>query len=88
MTTEFKEIFENPYIEKPMHPYDLLLLFKKYAPHVLTQNEARLIFKELTTYLTEEEEHKLFISWELLYLENQPEQFYGYMHDLLEKYEK
>ena len=88
MATELKEFFKNSDIEKPIHPYDLLLLFKKYAPHALTQNEARIIFKELTTYLTEEEEHKLFIGWELLHLENQPELFYGTMHDLLEKFEK
>ena len=81
-------LFKNPEEFKNLHPEDLLLLFKKYAPHALTQKEAKLIFNELTTYLLEEEEHKLFVSWELIHLENEPADFYGVIHDLLEKYSK
>lgn len=78
--------FKSPNDHKVVHPHELIELFKKYAPHALTQKEARLIYKELCTYLTDEEEHKLFVAWERIHVENEPEQFYGYIHDLLDKY--
>ena len=86
MTEELKGFFRNPDVHQIMHPVELLQLFKKYAPHALTQKEARLIYKELTTYLTDEEAHKLFVSWEKLHFENQPDQFYGIIHDLMDKF--
>ena len=59
-----------------VHPHELLEMFKKYAPHALTQKEARLLYKELNEYLTDEESHKLFVAWEKMHYEN----------DLMDKY--
>lgn len=81
------EFFKAPTDHKVVHPIELLEMFKKYAPHALTQKEARLIYKELCTYLTSEEEHKLFVAWEKMHYENEPADFYGYVHDLMDKYE-
>ena len=83
---EMFDFFKRSKEHEIIHPEELLILFKKYAPHAVTQKEARLIFKELTTYLTGDEEHKLFVSWERLHVENMPEDFYGLIHDLLQKY--
>ena len=86
MARELQLFFKELNDHKIIHPQELLELFKKYAPHALTQKEAKLIFEELGTYLTEEEAHKLFLSWERLHLENEPGFFYGIMHELSDKY--
>ena len=69
-----------------LHPEELLLLFEETAPHILKQIEAQLIFKELTTYITDDEEKKLFYAWEDILLE--PGKFYSTIHELLNKYKR
>ena len=59
MARELQLFFKELNDHKIIHPQELLELFKKYAPHALTQKEAKLIFEELGTYLTEEEAHRL-----------------------------
>ena len=81
-----QEIYELPFDYKSMHPEDLLNLFKHFAPHSLKQKEAKLVFKELLTYLTQEEEQRIFESWESIH--SDPGEFYSIMHDLLYKYSK
>lgn len=71
---------------KGKHPAELLTLFKMTAPHVLKQKEAQEIFKELTIYLTSEEEKKLFGAWEDALAE--PGEFYSVVHRLVDKYEE
>ena len=68
---------------------ELLLKFKKYAPHSLYQKTANEVWNKLQRYLTEDEEHRLYVSWEEMhFLNNKVENFYGIIHDLLKKYSK
>lgn len=71
---------------KGKHPAELLTLFKMTAPRVLRQKEAHEIFKELTIYLTMEEEKRLFEAWEDALV--QPGEFYSVVHRLFDKYEE
>lgn len=79
-----KEIFEMPKNYRKLHPVELLKLFKKLAPFTLEQHSAQLIYKELTTYLTDEEENRIFQSWEHLHYD--PGEFYSKMDELIYKY--
>ena len=73
-------------IYKGKRPAELLQLFKTTAIHVLKQKESYEIFKELAIYLTENEEKKLFESWE--YLHTDPGEFYSIIHEFKDKYEE
>ena len=81
-----KEVYELPLDYKSLHPEELLNLFKQFAPHSLKQKEARLVFKELLTYLTQKEEQRIFESWETIH--SDPGEFYSIIHELLYKYSK
>lgn len=78
------ELVSYPLDYKNLHPEQLLLLFKKFAPHTLKQTEAKLIFHALGTYLTDEEEKRIFASWEHMHYD--PGEFYSVIHELLFKY--
>ena len=78
------EFIELPLDYKSLHPQELLILFRKFAPHSMKQKEAQLIFKELLTYLTKEEEQRIFESWESIH--SDPGEFYSIVHDLQYKY--
>ena len=69
---------------KTLHPIELLHLFKKLAPYSLSQHEAQIVYRQLTTYLTDEEEKRIFESWEHMHYD--PGEFYSVIHDLLFKY--
>ncbi len=69
---------------KNMHPRKLLEIFKHKAPHALEQKDAQKIFKELTIYLTKEDELKLFQAWEDVRTE--PGEFYCIVDELLDIY--
>lgn len=90
MTVKTSNLTENAYDlpldYKSAHPEELLNLFKQYAPHSLKQKEAQLIFKELLTYLTREEEQRVFESWESIH--SDPGEFYSIVHELLYKYSR
>lgn len=79
-----EEILETPLQLNTLHPEELLLLLRKYAPHSLKQKEAKQVFKELLEYLTKEEETRIFESWETIH--SDPGEFYSVIHELLYKY--
>ncbi len=81
-----EEIYENLLPLTNLHPEELLLLLKKYAPHSLKQKEAQQVFKELLSYLTKEEELRIFESWETIH--SDPGEFYSVIHELLYKYNR
>jgi len=81
---ENNELLSNPLEYKSLHPDELLVLFRKFAPHSLKQHEAKLIFHELATYLTKDEEKRIFESWEHMHYD--PGEFYSVIHELIYKY--
>ena len=66
-------------------PEELLILFKQFAPRILKQKDAQIIFKELTNYLTDQERKQLFQAWEDI--QTEPGEFYSIIQKLIKKYE-
>lgn len=88
MTTEIKTKNNQDYDYllqyANLNPGELLQLFNDYIFQISRKRDTQFIFKELTKYLTSEEQAKLFTAWEDILIE--PGEFYSVIHSLRNKF--